>query len=162
MKHETDIGELIGMVIAFLVVAYTLISSVLEVMYGKKRPQKPVEEIYKEIFQEEEEEEEPEEELPVVKAPLPPPVPKAEKFREPSFEFHSKLDAFKTHSAIEDRALDVKLHTGEDLLSDKFKGVMQVKRAAESPAAQFLKSLPSKKALIIAAEIVNPPLSLRK
>jgi len=168
MKQDIDIGELIGMVIAFLAVAYTLVTSILETIHGKRPQQKPIEDIYEDVFKREEEvfdEDEEEELVEQRESPKPTvlqtPAQPIRRHEIGAFEFHSALDTFKTRTAIDDRKIEVKLHSGEDLISDQFKGPIVSNAAQESPVKALLKALPSKKALILSAEIINPPLSLR-
>ncbi len=124
--------------------------------------------------QDDEEQEEWEEELEVKKKQTitpftPPPLPHAQnEWRRPEekFVFHTAIEDFKQKTAIEERKLDVRLRTGDELIRQDLVALAATSVVTTKPKrlrlADLLQRLPSKKAMIIASELVQPPLGFRK
>ncbi|HXF28977.1 MAG TPA: hypothetical protein VN457_03940 [Chlamydiales bacterium] len=206
MLAQGDIGELVGMVVAFIAVIYTIVVTLADLFRQRKQmpqknppPQNPpplphhekkkwIEEKEKELLEElfgkqeaeEEEELEEDEYIDEVKRPVSkpalvavaslPPVPPSSRGWprvEEKFDFHSVIEGegYRKKSAIEDRELQVKLRSGDDLVSADLKvwgdGKAQKTQKHVAPIVQMMKQMPDKKLLIICTEIINPPLSLR-
>lgn len=192
--EEIDVAQVIGMVIALIAVIYTIATSVSDIFRKKKPPhdaavekekKSTIEEFLKSMeaeTEEDDEEEERQEEVRILQkreaSHKPPPAPReAELFKQKSsargwprpeekFIFHTNIEDFKQKTAIDERKLEVKLRTGEDLISDDLKVWGQVStrqaQAKDAPIHQLVKNRSSKKALIIAAEIIQPPVGFRK
>ena len=125
--------------------------------------------------EEDEEQEEWEEEVEVKKrqattpfSPPPPPPLIQKEWRRPEekFVFHTAIEDFKQKTAIEERKLDVRLRTGDELIRQDLVALAATSGVTAKPKklrlADLLQRLPPKKAMIIASELVQPPLGFRK
>ena len=83
---------------------------------------------------------------------------------EEKFIFHPTLDDFKQKTRIEERKLDINLRSPEELVSDSLKawGQTSTTKKKQAPVTEMLAALKSKKALIVALEIMEAPVSIRR
>ncbi len=173
-NNNTDISDFIGMIIAFVAVIYTVVVNIKDVLFPKKRVPLPnredrtLEEMRTQIEQEDEEEFDEEEEQVSVVMPLPvhkeveAPSDRGWPRPEEKFVFRPTLEGFTQKSVIAERKLETHLHEAEALVSPALKawgGVTPPPKTAATKSSlvrSYLKSLSSKKTLIIAHEIVRP------
>ena len=185
--------QLIGMIIALIAVAYSLIATIRDIFnpkkkqtqrpqpdyYSPKSPQEVVEDYLRQIEKREEEDNEYEEieqeekQLHLRKPPQVPPLPvpniKATKAAiltslKESMDFRSPLEGFKQKSAIDDRKLQISLHAADDVISEKFKDIEEgvlFRRPKNVPIKNALQKMHSKKMLVIAYEVLSPPVGMR-
>ena len=184
--EEIDVSQVIGMVIALVAIIYTLGSSFFEIFRKKKpEPHVAIEKEKKNILDEflksmetevEDEGEEEEREMQLReearshKPPSPPrvdqgayePVKQKSGSRgwprpENKFVFHTNIEDYKPKTSIDERKLEIKLHSGDDLISDDLKvwgpGTAQAVQRKEAPIHQLLKGLSTKKALIFSHQL---------
>ena len=163
---KLDFSQILGMIIAFFAVSYTVGSYIYDLFLRNKTPpplppRKSQASIIKERVDIDVDEEE---------SLQPPPAPlfqtdEISAHPEQRFTFQSSLDHFKQKSAVGERQFDVYLRKGDELISGSIQkfGVdthfQSMKK--ESRIQHLLKKFPSKKACIIAKEIIDPPLGLR-
>jgi flagellar biosynthesis/type III secretory pathway M-ring protein FliF/YscJ len=81
------------------------------------------------------------------------------------FIFQSSIDDFKQKTKIEDRLLEINLRAGDELISKELKFAVgsQEKKAQKKEDAleRLFKKHPAKVCLVVAAEIMRPPVGLR-
>lgn len=172
-----DFSEIFGMIIAIIAVVYTIATAFIDIF--KKRPPQEVEvpeekkalykELAKTIGKNEDEEEEEEEEVMVQKKPAPPApstIQKKEwKKPEEKFVFHSSIESFRPKTAIDERKLEIHLRSGEELINKTLQELSlegpQVLKRRPSPLRLMMKTLNSKRTLIIATELIRPPVGFR-
>jgi hypothetical protein len=190
--QEIDISQIIGMVIALIAVFYTVGSSIYDLFFRKKpkveqkeEQEEPLEdwlstlerreeEERERAAQEREEEEKLEEEheyelkkeidakLAASQQPQKSWVKPEEKF-----VFHTKIEDYRPKTAIEERNFEVKLRTGDELVSKSLTAlaatnVVTGQKKKKSSIQDLVRALPSKQALIIATEIIRPPVGMRR
>ena len=177
-----DISNIIVMILAMLAIAYSIVSTIAVVVSQKKEgPERkgPEQEGYEPWQEEGDELEEyaPDKyartEKPRIVAPPPLPqklkvkkaLPPQKRFTGEKFAFKTKYDTYETHTAIEDRSIEIGLRPIGELVSDAVRlaeaeGAL-FEREKRVPVRELVQSLPSKKALWIAHEVVSTPLSLR-
>ena len=87
---------------------------------------------------------------------------------EEKFILRSTIEDLQQQTKIEGRALQIGLHRPEDLVSNAITKpvtaapkLQSMKKGKKSPIQDFLRQLPNKKALIIASEIIRPPVGFR-
>lgn len=86
---------------------------------------------------------------------------------EEKFVFHTNIEDRRSKTVIEDRKLDVRLRSGEELVNPTLKALATTDAVAgikkvESPIRKLIQKFPSKQSMIIATEIISPPVGLRK
>ena len=161
---DVDISQFIGFLVAIFALGYTFATFIYELFFKKKVPATPEEmrvedELIEKILDEEAVDEEEELPVKVVTSYGLSPHP------EDRFVFHSSLDHFAQKSSVDDRKLDIHLRGGEELVSSSIKqfgaDLHFMKKKPVSRIQQLLKDFPSKKACIIAKEIIDPPIGFR-
>lgn len=185
----TDISQVFGLIIAAFAVIYTIAKIVLDIFRKKplehdkrhsekdrlydelfsSKPEKEIEEDNAEDFDEEEDEEEIARHLPPQRKPqvaISQSKGKGWQRPEEKFVFHSTIDDYHQKTAIEERKLNVQLRSSDDLVNTKLQelkgdGPEGIKRKI-SPLRHMLHALPSKRALIVATELIQPPIGLRR
>lgn len=172
-----DFSEIFGMIIAIIAVVYTIATAFIDIF--RKRPSQDVEvskekkalykELAKAIGKDEDEEEEEEERIMVQKKQVSPSPSSIQKkgWRKPEekFVFHSSIESLHPKTAIDERALEIHLRSGDELVNKtlqelSLEGPQVIKRKA-SPLKLMMKGLGSKRTLIIATELIRPPVGFR-
>lgn len=178
-----DISQIIGMIIALVAVLYAFGSGIYDIFVRKKRKtpdwpgtleEQEEDDDEEELRREGEErlrkrEEEEHEDL----------LEREEEVRfeerrkhakswvkpEEKYVFHSRIEDLHPATSIDERKLDIRLRTGDDLVNKRLTdlaGSPYEKKKKRSPIHDLATSLDSKKKLIIASEIIRPPVGLRK
>jgi len=184
-----DIANFIMMILALLAVAYSIISTIAIVL-GKK-PEGGDEGAWPEedtdAWQDVDDSIEAYPKASTKKVSLPPPLPQEieqqeierirtlpkakkalpphERFTGDKFALKTKYDTYETHTAIDDRSLEIGLRPVGELVSEAVRlaeteGAV-FKRKKRVPAKEILQALPSKKALVVSLEVLKEPVSLR-
>ncbi len=159
-----EIADIVGIVIAFIAVVYSFVSSLMQALSRRQK---------------ESEEKMARDNKPKSKQRRQPPVPpalvthkekrvplRAQTGADERFVFHSTLDEFQAKSAIEDRKLPNHLRpigelVSEDLRIQQSEGSLYT-RQKKAPIHRLIRSLPSKKALVVSYEVFNTPIAFRR
>ena len=168
-------GDIFGMIIAIIAIIYTFIST-FKAMYKKKEEpasheeyEDEEEDVLEEIFHPTSKKEE----VPEKPHALPPPLPVhhpedlGRKIRpEEKFTFRSSIDSFKPKTAIDERQIRISLHGADEIVSEELQFAKRegppVPKKEMAPIVKVVSSIQDKKMLLIATEIMQPPLALRK
>ena len=175
-----DASQIIGMIIALVAVLYTVITTAREIFSHKKvdqRKKQSAQEFLKEYLgtmkQEDEDDEEEEDESEYAHPqPLPPPPPPLEikgptPWRRPEekFKFQTKLDNFRPKTAIEVRNLHISsVRPGDELVNaslSELQGGSLESHKKEKGVHRLFAHLTPKKMLIVAHELIKPPVGMR-